>query len=130
MNTGAAKGREEMAVPATTANETSNSTPGSPPASAVAAAAAADNDNDEDDDKDDGVDLDARRRVRDLRCMLDASVDHLANAKTDAALVRVECARTLELAKRRAGEKIWQIEEELRRTALPHTGRGELTKKI
>ena len=83
MNAGAAKGQEEMAVPAMTTNATTNATPGSPSASAVAvvAAAAATND-DNDDDDDDGVDLDAlRRRIRDLRRMLDASANRLAHAE-------------------------------------------------
>ena len=49
----------------------------------VAAAAAANDNNDEnDDDDDDGVDLDAlRRRVHDLRRMLDASANRLAHAE-------------------------------------------------
>ncbi len=81
MNAGAAKGREEMVDPAMTTNATTNATPGSPPASTVATAAAAAND-DNDDDDDDGVDLDAlRRRVRDLRRMLDASANRLAHAE-------------------------------------------------
>ena len=33
-------------------------------------------------------------------------------------LARVECARTLELAERRAGERIRKIEEDLRRTRI------------
>ena len=87
MNTGAAKGREEMAVPATTTNTTKNATPGSPPASAAAADAANNDDNDKDDDN--GINLDAlRRRVRDLRCMLGTSADCLTNAKADAAVAR------------------------------------------
>ena len=62
-----------------TTNATTNATPESPPASAVAAAAAND---DNDDDDDDGVDLGAlRRRVRDLRRMLDASANRLAHAE-------------------------------------------------
>ena len=86
MNVGTAKGREEMAVPAMTTNATTNATPGSPPASAVAvvaaAAAANDNNDENDDDDDDGVDLDAlRRRVHDLRRMLDASANRLAHAE-------------------------------------------------
>ncbi len=84
MNAGAAKGQEEMTVPAMMTNATTNATQGSPPASAVAAAAAAaNNDNDNnDDDVDDGVDLDALRcRVRDLRRMLDASANRLAHAE-------------------------------------------------
>ncbi len=83
MIAGAAKGREEMAVLAMTTNAMTNATPGSPPASAVAiaAAAAAANDDNEDDD-DNGVNLDAlRRRIRDLRCMLDASANCLAHAE-------------------------------------------------
>ena len=75
-----------MAVPAMTTNATTNATPGSPPASAVAvvaaAAAANDNNDENDDDDDDGVDLDAlRRRVHDLRRMLDASANRLAHAE-------------------------------------------------
>ena len=87
MNAGTAKGREETAVPAMTTNATINAIPGSPPASAVAvvaAAAAANDNNDEnnDDDDDEGVDLDAlRRRVHDLRRMLDASANCLAHAE-------------------------------------------------
>ena len=81
VNAGAAKGREEMAVPAMTTNATTNATPGSPPASAVAAAANAANDENNDDD-DNSVDLDAlRRRVHDLRRMLDASANRLAHAE-------------------------------------------------
>ncbi len=82
VNAGAAKGREEMAVPAMTTNATTNAMPGSPPASAAAAAAAAanDNNNDNDNDDDDGVDLDALR-FRDLRRMLDASANRLAHAE-------------------------------------------------
>ncbi len=128
MNAGVAKGQEEMAVSATTMNTTTNATPGNPPASAVAAAAAAaaaannndDNDNDDNNDNDnDGIDLDALcRRVRNLRCMLDASANRLANAEADAAVACVECARTLELAERRAGERICQVEEELRKTRI------------
>ncbi len=72
-----------MAVPAMTTNGTTNATLGSPPASAVAvvaAAAAANDDNDNNDE--DGVDLDAlRRRIRDLRRMLDTSANRLAHAK-------------------------------------------------
>ena len=111
-----------MAVLATTMNATTNATPGSPLASAVAAAAAANNDNDDndnDDVEDNNVDLDTLRcRVRNLRRMLDASADCLADAKANAAIARVECERTSELAKRRAGERIRQVEEELRRTRI------------
>ncbi len=96
VNAGAAKGQEEMAVPAMTTNVRTNATPGSPPASTVAAAAAAANDdndnnedndnnddnNDNDDNDNDGVNLDAlRRRVRNLRRMLDASANRLAHAE-------------------------------------------------
>ena len=132
MNAGATKGREEVAVPATTTNAKANAMPGSPPASAVAAATAADdNDNDDnnddddnnnddnDDDDNDNNNLDALcRRVCNLRRMLNASTDCLANAKADAAVARVECPRTLELAERRAGEQICQVKEELRRTRI------------
>ncbi len=102
-----------------TTNATTNATPGFPPDSAVVAAAAAtatadnnnnDNDNNDDDndnDNDDGVDLNALCRcVRDLRRMLDASTNCLVDAEADAAVAPVECARTSELAKRRAGEQI------------------------
>ena len=129
MNAGAAKGREEIAVPATTTNTTTNATQGSPPASAVAfatavtatavAAAATNNDNNGNDDNNNGVDLDAlRRRVRDLHRMLHASADCLAKAEADAAVARVKCARMSELAERRAGERICRVEEELRRTQI------------
>ena len=114
-----------MAVPATTMNTTTNATLGSPPASAVATAAAAaanDDDNDDnnnDDNDDDGVNLDALCcRVRNLCRMLDASADSLADAEANAAIAHVKCAWTLELAKRRAGERICQVEEELRRTRI------------
>ena len=50
--------------------------------------------------------------------MLDASADCLANAKANAAVARVECVRTLELAKWRAGEGIRQVREELRRMRI------------
>jgi hypothetical protein len=122
VNAGTAKGQEGMAVPATRTNATTNATPGSPPASAVAAAAADDDDNDNDNDDNDndiGINLDMlRRRVHDLPRMLDASADCLANAEADAAIARVECARTSELAEQRAGERIHQVEEELRRTRI------------
>ena len=116
-----------MAVPATMKNATTNATPGSPPASAIAvaaaAAAAADNDDgnngDNEDNNNDSVNLDTLcRRVRDLRPMLDASADRLADTEANAAVTPVECARTLELAKRRAGERICQDKEELRRTRI------------
>jgi hypothetical protein len=87
VNAGAAKGREEMAVPAMTRNMATNATPGSPPASAIAAAANNDNnDNNDNDDNDDndgnGVNLDALcRRVRDLRRMLNASANCLAHTE-------------------------------------------------
>ena len=55
MNAGAAKGREEMVVPASMTNATTNAMPGSPPASAVAATATADNDKDNDDEDNDRV---------------------------------------------------------------------------
>ena len=123
MNAGIAKRRKEMAVLATMTNATRNATPGSPPASAVvaaagAAAAAAANDNNN--NKDDyGVNLDAlRRRIHNLRRMLNASADRLADAVANAAVARVKCARTLELAKQRAGEGICQVKEELRRTRI------------
>ena len=117
VNPGAAKGREGMAVPATTTNATINTTPGSPPASAVSApTAAAAND---DDKEDNSVNLDMlRRRVRNLFPMLNVSADRLADAEANAAVARVECARTLELAERRAGERIHQVEEELRRMRI------------
>ena len=123
MNAGAAKGREEMAVPATTTNATTNATPGSPPASAIAAvatAAAAATDNDDNNNKkDNGVELGALcRHVHDLHRMLNASADCLADTEANTAVARVECAWTLELAKQRAGEGICQVEEELRRTRI------------
>ena len=49
---------------------------------------------------------------------LDGSADCLANTKADAAVARVECTGTLELAKRRAGERICQVKEKLRRTRI------------
>jgi hypothetical protein len=77
------------------------------------------NDDNDDNNDDDGVNLDALcRRIRDLRRMLDASANRLANAKADTAVMPVKCARTLELAKRRAGERICQVKEELRRTRI------------
>ncbi len=75
MYAGAAKGREEMAVPAMTTNATTNATLGCPLASTVAiaaAAAAANDDNDNDDN--DGIDLDLRR-------MIDVSANRLAHAE-------------------------------------------------
>ncbi len=84
VNAGAAKGQEEMAVPAMMMNATTNVTRGSPPASAVPAAAAAANaaNDDNDNNDNDGINLDAlRRRVRDLRRMLDTSANRLAHAE-------------------------------------------------
>ena len=126
MNTGAAKGQEEMAAPATTINVTINETPGSPPVSAVALAAAADaaaaaddEDNNNDNDNNNNVNLNALcRHVPELCRMLNASADCLANAKADAAVALVDGAQTSELAKRRAGEWICQVEEQLRRTRI------------
>ena len=104
-----------MAVLATTTNATTNVTPGSPPAS-VAAAAAGDNDNN---NNDNGSNLDTLCcRIHNLRRMLDASANRLVHAKAEAAVACVECARMLELVKRRAGERIRQVEEELRRTRI------------
>ena len=121
VNVGAAKGQEEMAVPATTTNVATNATPGTPPASAVAAATA-DNaaaDEDSNDDNDNGVDLDALcHRVRDLRRMLDASANRLADIKADTAIARFKCSWTLELAERRARERICQVKEKLRRLRI------------
>ena len=94
-----------MSVPATT-NATMNATPGIPTAAAAA-------------DDDDDVDVDAlRRRVRDLRRMLDTNADRLADAEADAAVARVESARRSELAERTAGERVRLVEEELRRTRI------------
>ena len=50
--------------------------------------------------------------------MLDASANRLADAKADAAIAPVKCTRTSELAKQRAGERICQVKEELRRTRI------------
>ena len=111
-----------MAVLATTTNATTNVMPGSPPASEAAAAAAADDGNsadNNDNDDNDGVNLDAlHHRLHDLRRMLDASPDRLTDAKADAAVACVECVLTSELAERRAGERIYQVKEELRRTRI------------
>ena len=118
VNAGAAKGQEGMAVPATTTNATTNATPGSPLTSAAAAATAAAA-NDDNNNEDNGVDLDMlRHRVCNLHRMLDASADRLADGKANAAVRRIEYARTSELAKRKAGEQICQVKEELRRTRI------------
>jgi hypothetical protein len=118
VNAGAAKGQEEMAVPAMTTNATRNATPGSPPASAAANNATNNDDNDEDDNN--GINLDAlRRRVRDLRHMLNGSLGlpHQRRGRHRRCAC-IECARTSELAKRSAGKWIRQVKEELRRTRI------------
>jgi hypothetical protein len=50
--------------------------------------------------------------------MLDGSANRLVDAKADAAVARIECAGTSELVERRAGERICQVKEELRRTRI------------
>ncbi len=87
MNAGAAKGQEEMVVPAMTTNATTNAMQGSPTASAIAAVAAAataanDDNGNNDNDDDNGVNLDALcRRVWDLHRIINASANLLPHAK-------------------------------------------------
>ena len=45
--------------------------------------------------------------------MLNMSADCLADAKADAAVARVKCAQTSELAERRVGERIHQVEAKM-----------------
>jgi hypothetical protein len=87
-----------MAVPATGTNARTNATLGSPPASAIAAAAAttANADNINNDEDNNGVNLDARHRhFCNLRCILNASADRLADAEANTAVAHVECTQML-----------------------------------
>ena len=56
--------------------------------------------------------------MRNLHRMLDASADRLTDSKANATVARFECVRKLELAKRREGERIRQVEEKLRRMRI------------